>query len=185
MRENRQQLLRLEEELFDTALLGLLELEGQRLMEENRRLSDPGNDGKAARLRKLEKRARQRQILWSGWKTAQKVLKPVVVHAAVVFLILSMSTGALLWASADAREILYTLVITQYEQYAQINYHRELGSGRPKEEERKYIAAGAAFIPTYLPEGLEFGPTEETWYSYSVTYHNPQDPSPAFHRDNL
>ncbi len=178
MRENRQQLLRLEEELFDTALLGLLELEGQRLMEENRRLSsDPGNDGKVARLRKLEKRARQRQSLWSRWKTAQKVLKPVVVHAAVVFLILSMSTGALLWASADAREILYTLVITQYEQYAQINYHRELGSGRPKEEERKYIAAGAAFIPTYLPEGLEFGPTEETWCSYSVTYHNPQDPS--------
>ena len=163
MRENRQQLLRLEEELFDTALLGLLELEGRRLMEENRQLSsDPGNDGKVARLRKLEKRARQRQSLWSRWKTAQKVLKPEVVHAAVVFLILSMSTGALLWASADAREILYTLVITQYEQYAQINYHRELGSGRPKEEERKYIAAGAAFIPNYLPEGLEFGPTEET-----------------------
>lgn len=47
MRENRQQLLRLEEELFDTALLGLLELEGRRLMEENRQLSsDPGNDKK-------------------------------------------------------------------------------------------------------------------------------------------
>ena len=36
MRENRQQLLRLEEELFDTALLGLLELEGRRVVEENR-----------------------------------------------------------------------------------------------------------------------------------------------------
>ena len=177
MRENQQQLFCLEEELFHTALLGLLELEGRQLMRENQQLqSQSQHDGSAARLRKLEKQARRRQTLRLGCQKVQKAVKPVIVHAAVIFLVLSMSAGALLWASADAREILYTLVITQYERYTEINYRRQMQSPRP-EEELKYIDAGASFMPTYLPEGLEMGSTEQGRYSYAVTYENPKDPA--------
>ena len=45
------------------------------------------------------------------------------------------------------------------------------------EEELKYIDAGASFMPTYLPEGLEMGSTEQGRYSYAVTYENPKDPA--------
>ena len=71
-------------------------------------------------------------------------------------------------ASADAREVLYRLLFSEYERYIEIDPTPVINETFVDLEE--YQAAGAAFGPTYVPEGAELIEVSSVPYVTSALY---------------
>ena len=71
-------------------------------------------------------------------------------------------------ASADAREVLYRLLFSEYERYIEIDPTPVINETFVDLEE--YQAAGAAFGPTYVPEGAELIEVSSVPFATSALY---------------
>ena len=143
---NEQQLLKVEDELFNLALLGLLEIEGRKLIEEKEQMVQRGEYASppADQLRRIEKMIRRGE--------RKKVFQS------------SIRTGTVVFASADIREALYRLIVEQHERYSQI----ELQQG--EENNAEYISNAASYVPSYVPDQMELDQIEKLRYSVNASY---------------
>ena len=169
---SKQQLLKFEDELFNTALLGLLELEGRRLMEENEQLKADGlyQEPSTEQIQKIDRMIRnskRKNRMEKGLRAAV----PTVAKAAAGFLVFSLGTSVVFFASADIREALYRLLVSEHERYTQVDPHWEPDSYE------QYTAAGANAVPTYVPKAVKFEGIEKTRYSVNGSYLGTEDPS--------
>ena len=174
---NDRQLLQLEEEVFQTALLGLLELEGRRLMRESEQLqrqglsSPPPPEGVRAVERQIRRHERGGRCL-GAWKKAAPILSKV----AVWFFVLCIGAGTVVMASADVREILCRLLLDHRPRYTQIQIDP---SRQAPPDADAYAAAGAVFAPTYLPAGLTLQELECLRFSIRAYYGDGEAAEPA------
>lgn len=149
----RKQTERFEDALMELGALGLLEIEGQKLLQESSELNAAEETQPTEKTWNTVKRNLWRQKQKNRISKATKVIRPVFVRAAVFFFALFLGTGSILVASADAREILYRLLFSEYERYIEIDPTPVINETFVDLEE--YQAAGAAFGPTYVPENVE------------------------------
>ena len=128
---NEQQLLKLEDELFNLALLGLLEIEGKKLITEYKQLEEMGESVSppAAQVNRIEKMIRRSKRKKAVLFSIQKI-SPIISKIAVWFMVFILGTGTVVFASADIREALYQLIVEQHERYSQI----ELQQGEENKE---------------------------------------------------
>ena len=148
----RKQTERFEDALMELSALGLLEIEGQKLLLESAKLNEVKEIQPTEKTWNTVKRALWKQKQKNRVSKAAKVICPVFVRAAVFFFALFLGTGSILVASADAREVLYRLLFSEYERYIEIDPDPVINEAFVDLEE--YQAAGAAFGPTYVPEGI-------------------------------
>ena len=94
------------------------------------------------------------------------------VRAAVFFFALFLGTGSILVASADAREVLYRLLFSEYERYIEIDPTPVINETFVDLEE--YQAAGAAFGPTYVPEDITLTEIDSGTYITMCAYDTPE-----------
>ena len=163
---NEQQLLKLEDELFDLALLGLLEIEGRKLMEERDQLVQRGEypSPPADQVRRIEKMIRSSERK-KVFQSAVRKISPVISKVAVWFLVFFLGTGTVVLASADIREAIYRLIVEQHQRYTQIELQQDDATGQ-----EEYASCGAAYIPTYVPSQVELEGITETRYSIRASY---------------
>lgn len=129
---SQEQLIKFEDELFNLALLGLLEIEGKALWEEDQMLREQGvydgfpnlADHEVAKIEKmLRKQERKNKV-----KVTLTHLAPFFSKIAVFFMVFWIGTGTVIFASADIQEALYQLIVEHHEKYTQINPDWELSS---------------------------------------------------------
>lgn len=166
--DTRRQSDRVEDELVNLAVLGLLEIKGQTFLRE----SEERNKTEAAvpgenKVRFLEREIRRRERAEKLRRMGKK-LSPFITRAAVIFMALCLSTGSVLIVSADAREFLYKLLIHQHERYMVIEPDRTGYDHFDNLEE--YQQAGAKYAPTYIPERLSFHSIEAGRYTILASY---------------
>lgn len=149
----RKQTERFEDALMELGALGLLEIKGQKLLQESSELNAAEETQPTEKTWNTVKRNLWKQKQKNRISKATKVIRPVFVRAAVFFFALFLGTGSILVASADAREILYRLLFSEYERYIEIDPTPVINETFVDLEE--YQAAGAAFGPTYVPKGAE------------------------------
>lgn len=169
---SQEQLIKFEDELFNLALLGLLEIEGKALWKEDQMLREQGvyddfpnlADHEVAKIEKmLRKQERKNKV-----KVALTHLTPVFSKIAVFFMVFWIGTGTVIFASADIQEALYQLIVEHHEKYTQINPGWELSS--LPEGYEAFVSAQADFAPTYIPQGLILTGIEEMRYSINASY---------------
>lgn len=162
---NEQQLLKVEDELFNLALLGLLEIEGRKLIEEKEQMVQRGEYASppAGQLRRIEKMIRQGERK-KVFQSSIRKISPVISKVAVWFMVFIMGTGTVVFASADIREALYRLIVEQHERYSQI----ELQQG--EENRAEYISNAASYVPSYVPDQMELDQIEKLRYSVNASY---------------
>ena len=164
----RKQTERFEDALMELSALGLLEIEGQKLLLESAKLNEVKEIQPTEKTWNTVKRALWKQKQKNRVSKAAKVICPVFVRAAVFFFALFLGTGSILVASADAREVLYRLLFSEYERYIEIDPDPVINEAFVDLEE--YQAAGAAFGPTYVPEGAELIEVSSVPYVTSALY---------------
>ena len=164
----RKQTERFEDALMELSALGLLEIEGQKLLLESAKLNEVKEIQPTEKTWNTVKRALWKQKQKNRVSKAAKVICPVFVRAAVFFFALFLGTGSILVASADAREVLYRLLFSEYERYIEIDPDPVINEVFVDMEE--YKAAGAAFGPTYVPEGAELIEVSSVPYVTSALY---------------
>lgn len=171
---NEEQKRRFEDELFNTALLGLLEIEGRELIEENEHLYAEAKQQvpSDAQIRQIRRMFQQHQRHLRMQNTL-KYTAPVLARAAAYFLVFSVGTGTILFASADAWEVLYQLMSFRHDKYTQI-YPPQEAETNPADY-TPYISAGMSFAPTYLPDKMDLDDIEKTRYSLNASYSNSDD----------
>lgn len=162
---NEQQLLKLEDELFNLALLGLLEIEGKKLITEYKQLEEMGESVSppAAQVNRIEKMIRRSKRKKAVLFSIQKI-SPIISKIAVWFMVFILGTGTVVFASADIREALYQLIVEQHERYSQI----ELQQG--EENNAEYISNAASYVPSYVPDQMELDQIEKLRYSVNASY---------------
>lgn len=162
---NEQQLLKLEDELFNLALLGLLEIEGKKLITEYKQLEEMGESVSppAAQVNRIEKMIRRSKRKKAVLFSIQKIF-PIISKIAVWFMVFILGTGTVVFASADIREALYQLIVEQHERYSQI----ELQQG--EENNAEYISNAASYVPSYVPDQMELDQIEKLRYSVNASY---------------
>ena len=144
---------RFEDTLMDLGTLGLLEIEGQKLLEESARLNAAAEEQPADKIKHVVERALWKQAQKERISKAAKVIRPVFVRAAVFFFTIFLGTSSVLIASASARQALYRLLFLEYERYIEIDPNPVIDDAFVDLEE--YQAAEATFGPIYVPEGVE------------------------------
>lgn len=164
----RKQTEHFEEALMELGFLGLLEIEGQKLLRESAALQEENGDQPAEKTLNTVKRGLWRQKQKTRLATAAGVIRPVFVRAAVVFFAIFLGAGSVVMASANAREVLYSLLFSEHERYIEINPIPQINDSFVDLEE--YQAAGASFGPTYVPEGAELIEVSSVPYVTMATY---------------
>lgn len=168
----RKQTERFEDALMELGALGLLEIEGQKLLQESSELNVAEETQPTEKTWNTVKRNLWRQKQKNRISKATKVIRPVFVRAAVFFFALFLGTGSILVASADAREVLYRLLFSEYERYIEIDPAPVISETFVDLEE--YQAAGAAFGPTYVPEGIVLTEIDSGTYITMCAYDTPE-----------
>lgn len=168
----RKQTERFEDALLELGALGLLELEGQKLLQESAQLNAPEARNPDEKVLNAVKRNLWKQTQKDRVSKAVRIIRPVFVRAAVFFFALFLGTGSILVASADAREILYRLLFSEYERYIEIDPTPVINETFVDLEE--YQAAGAAFGPTYVPEGIVLTEIDSGTYITMCAYDTPE-----------
>lgn len=170
---NEQQLLKVEDELFNLALLGLLEIEGRKLIEEKEQMVQRGEYASppAAQVNRIEKMIRRSKRKKAVLSSIQKI-SPIISKIAVWFMVFILGTGTVVFASADIREALYRLIVEQHERYSQIEPRQS-----DLAEQNEYSNYGMTFIPSYIPSQMELTQIEETKYSINASYQDMDDTS--------
>lgn len=169
---SQKQLLQCENDLFDLALLGLLEIEGRALALEDKRLRESGEyetipAPPKSELQKIEKMIKKQETK----NRIEKILKgiaPVITKFSVFFMVFWIGTGAVFITSAEARETLYRLIVEQYEKYSVIEPN--WSHLNQIENYQEYADAGMMLIPTYVPDVLSFTEIESGRYFNNVYY---------------
>ena len=146
----RKQTERFEDTLMELGALGLLEIEGQKMLQESSELNAAEETRPTKNTWNTVKRNLWRQKQKNRISKATKVIRPVFVRAAVFFFALFLGTGSILVASADAREVLYRLLFSEYERYIEIDPTPVINETFVDLEE--YQAAGAAFPQIFRKE---------------------------------
>ena len=164
----RKQTERFEDALMELGALGLLEIEGQKLLQESSELNAAEETQPTEKTWNTVKRNLWKQKQKNRISKAAKVIRPVFVRAAVFFFALFLGTGSILVASAEAREILYRLLFSEYERYIEIDPAPVISEAFVDLEE--YQVAEAAFGPTYVPEGAELIEVSSVPYVTSALY---------------
>lgn len=164
----RKQTEHFEEALVELGVLGLLEIEGQKLLRESAELQEETGDQPAEKTLDAVKRGLWKQKQKTRIARAAGVIRPVFVRAAVVFFAVFLGAGSVIMASANAREVLYRLLFSEHERYIEINPIPQINDSFVDLEE--YQAAGATFGPTYVPEGVELIEVSSVPYVTMATY---------------
>ena len=99
-----------------------------------------------------------------------KKISPIVSKVAVWFLVIFIGTSTAIIASAYIREVVYQLLFKHHERYTQIKPNVSTP------DISDYLAAGAEFVPTYIPEQLQFDRIESGKYSMTASYVGKEDP---------
>lgn len=169
----RKQTERFEDALMELGALGLLEIEGQKLLQESSELNAAEETQPTEKTWNTVKRNLWRQKQKNRISKAAKVIRPVFVRAAVFFFAVFLGTGSILVASADAREVLYRLLFSEYERYIEIDPAPVISEAFVDLEE--YQAAGAAFGPTYVPDKVVLTKWFSGEYDLMFAYDNPKN----------
>lgn len=169
---NQKQLSQFEDDLFNLALLGLLEIEGRALVQEDERLRKSGGyddipEAPKSELAKIERMLRRQQIK-KKVTNACKRIAPVFTKIAVFFMVFWIGAGAVFATSAEAREMLYQLIVEQYEKYSVIE--PDWNADELPADAQEYLAAGAVAIPTYVPDQFKLAEIESGIYSVNAYY---------------
>lgn len=164
----RKQTERFEDVLMELGTLGMLELEGQKLLQESAKLNAAEENNPDEKVLNAVKRNLWKQKQKDRVSKAVRIIRPVFVRAAVFFFALSLGTGSILIASADAREVLYRMLFSEYERYIEIDPSPVIDESFVDLEE--YQAAGAAFGPTYVPSSVELTECYSSEYDILFAY---------------
>lgn len=175
---NQKQLSQLEDDVFKLALLGLLEIEGRSLVLEDEQLRESGGYDdipapKKSELAKIERMLRRQKIKRKIMNILKRI-SPLFTKIAVFFMVFWIGIGTVLVTSADAREMLYQLIVDQYEKYSVVN--PDWNSQALPENAQTFLEAGASAVPTYVPEQLEFADIESGIYSVNAYYEGVDQP---------
>lgn len=116
----RKQTEHFEEALVELGVLGLLEIEGQKLLRESAELQEETGDQPTEKTLDAVKRGLWIQKQKTRIARAAGAIRPVFVRAAVVFFAVFLGAGSMLITSAEAREYVYQLVFTVHDRYSEV-----------------------------------------------------------------
>lgn len=168
----RDQCSQLEDALMSVAALGLLEIEGQKLMQKSRELNA------AADIVTLSTENMENFLERRLWQQRQKrricsfgrTLRPLFVNIAVCFTVLCLGACSVLTVSPDARNVLYEFLISQHERYMEVQPDPNMA--RHFDHMEEYKEAGCQYAPTYIPEGVSLQAVESGMYTKIASYTN-------------
>lgn len=172
---NRQK-EKVEDDLMELAVLGLLEIDGQILQRESKELNQ--NDTlfpHENRIKFLEKKLHNQERTENFQQFGQKVSR-LVPKVAVFFMVLCVGASSVLMVSADARKFLYRLLISEHERYVEIKPDISVKNVFYNLEE--YQEAGAKYAPTYIPKGLSLNSMDRGEGSVTAIYKTQNEESP-------
>ena len=139
----RKQTEHFEEALVEPGVLGLLEIEGQKLLRESAELQEETGDRPAEKTLDAVKRGLWKQKQKNRIARAAGVIRPVFVRAAVVFFAVFLGAGSMLITSAEAREYVYQLVFTVHDRYSEVVNSKASNN----ETFKSYFGYGVNYIP--------------------------------------
>lgn len=165
----RKQTEHFEEALVELGVLGLLEIEGQKLLRESAELQEETGDQPAEKTLDAVKRGLWKQKQKNRIARAAGVIRPVFVRAAVVFFAIFLGAGSMLITSAEAREYVYQLVFTVHDRYSEVVIPEESGNTASKSHFEYQI--------TFIPDGYQCTYDASTPRTSSYIYSNAQNDS--------
>ena len=157
----RKQTERFEDALMELGALGLLEIEGQKLLQESSELNAAEETQPTEKTWNTVKRNLWKQEQKNRLAKAAGVIRPIFVRAAVVFFAIFLGAGSVLITSAEAREYIYQLAFTVHDRYSEVVI--------PEADNTKF-QEDPVYDLTYIPEDLRLEEKIEsdgkTIYSY-------------------
>ena len=158
----RKQTERFEDVLMELGALGLLEIEGQKLLQESSELNAAEETQPTEKTWNTVKRNLWRQEQKNRLAKAAEIIRPIFVRAAVVFFAIFLGAGSVLITSAEVREYVYQMVFTVHDRYSEVVI--------PEVDNAEY-QEDPVYNLTYLPDGLwleeKIESNGKTIYSYS------------------
>lgn len=147
-----KQTLQLDDALLELGVLGLLEIEGQKLLQENELLLAEDAPLPTTVTEQMLDRHLWVQRQKERFAKAGHFLRPHFVRAAVLFFAVCLGSGSVIVASADVRKALYKIVYDRTARYIEITQPPVLDDSF-KDLDR-YKEAGSPYGVTYVPEGV-------------------------------
>lgn len=159
----RKQTERFEDALMELGALGLLEIEGQKLLQESSELNAAEETQPTEKTWNTVKRNLWKQEQKNRLAKAAGVIRPIFVRAAVVFFAIFLGAGSVLITSAEVREYVYQMVFTVHDRYSEV-----VIPAIPDNQEQKSCLE---YKVTYIPDGFhcddEILEEWATLYSYT------------------
>lgn len=161
----------IDELVLKAAISSLLEIEGNKLIEENNRLKNDPRFQLSPEIDKKIKQAIRRSESRYKFKKFRKVAGGIVSKVAVVFLAIFVGLTSTMAVSADFRKIIYNLILSYDERYTQVERSTEY---------KEFVDSDVytwehIFAPTMLPHGYKLTSVDDNGTIFAVLYENAEN----------